>query len=330
MQPNKAITIYLDARESDCAHQTVQSYQYRLSKFESWWGDRGVEELTKQDIHEYKTELRDQNLSKPTIKSHVDTLRGFLEYMSRLDYVDDDLVDVADSPTLRKGENVRDDEVEADVAQAILERLDRFDYASMHHALTLLLWRTGARTGAVRGLDLDDYHPEEQYLSLEHRPETETPLKNQGEGERMVAISEETCRILDDYIEEKRVDIEDEHGRAPLLTTKHGRIARNTVRKWCYRLTRPCWFSGECPHEQELDECRGSVERSDNYAYECPSSVAAHAFRRGSITHFLRNDMPETVVSDRANVSTDVLDKHYDRRDEREKMEQRRGYLDNI
>ncbi|WP_254808440.1 tyrosine-type recombinase/integrase [Natronosalvus amylolyticus] len=330
MHTKKATTVYLDYRESDCAHQTVQSYEYRLNKFEGWWGDRDIGEMTKQDVHEWKQHLNDQDLAKPTIKSHIDTLRGFLAYMARLDYVDDDLVDVADSPTLSKGDNVRDDEVEADVATQILQRLDRFDYASMRHALILLLWRTSMRTGAVRSLDLGDYNPNEQYLRLEHRPGSETPLKNQGEGERMVAISEETCRILDDYIAEKRVDIEDEHGREPLLTTKHGRIARNTVRKWCYRLTRPCWFSGECPHDRELDECRGSVERSDNYAYECPDSVAAHAFRRGSITHFLRNDMPETVVSDRANVSTDVLDKHYDRRNEREKMEQRRVYLDNI
>jgi hypothetical protein len=36
------------------------------------------------------------------------------------------------------------------------------------------------------------------------------------------------------------------------------------------------------------------------------------------------------VVSARANVSTAVLDEHYDRRTEREKMEQRRKYLNQM
>jgi len=40
--------------------------------------------------------------------------------------------------------------------------------------------------------------------------------------------------------------------------------------------------------------------------------------------------VPENVVGDRANVSKDVLDQHYDQRTERERMEQRRGYLDDI
>jgi hypothetical protein len=58
--------------------------------------------------------------------------------------------------------------------------------------------------------------------------------------------------------------------------------------------------------------------------------VGPHAIRRGSITHYLNSDIPETAVSDRANVSSEVLEKHYDRRNKKEKMEQRRKYLDNI
>ena len=59
-------------------------------------------------------------------------------------------------------------------------------------------------------------------------------------------------------------------------------------------------------------------------------NVSPHDIRRGSITHFLTEDVPEKVVSDRMNVGQNVLDKHYDKRSEEVKVEQRRGYLDNI
>ena len=41
-------------------------------------------------------------------------------------------------------------------------------------------------------------------------------------------------------------------------------------------------------------------------------------------------EWPPHVVGDRANVSEYVLDEHYDRRTDREKMEHRRKYLENI
>ncbi|MFB6187897.1 MAG: site-specific integrase, partial [Halobacteriaceae archaeon] len=65
-------------------------------------------------------------------------------------------------------------------------------------------------------------------------------------------------------------------------------------------------------------------------ASQCPSSKSPHAVRRGAATHWLNEDLPERVVSDRANMSPEILRKHYDRRSPRDRMEQRRGYLDNI
>jgi hypothetical protein len=86
-------------------------------------------------------------------------------------------------------------------------------------------------------------------------------------------------------------------------------------------------YAQECPHDRDPETCE-AMDR--NKASKCPSSVSPHAIRRGSITHFLSEDVPEKVVGDRMNVSLDVLEKHYDRRGEGEKAEQRRGYLDNI
>lgn len=71
-------------------------------------------------------------------------------------------------------------------------------------------------------------------------------------------------------------------------------------------------------------DCTGTDDRT------CPEAVSPHAFRRGGITHFLSQDVPVEVVGDRMNVSRDVVDKHYDNRSEEVKLEQRRGYLDDV
>jgi site-specific recombinase XerD len=336
LSPEQALTIYLEHRESELSPASLQSYEYRLRYFINWCEIVGIEDITtlsKRDVHDFKQWRKsegadcDGELAKPTLKSNMDCLRSFLQYMERLDYATDDIHKSATSPTLKGDENVRDDIVEADEATQILERLDRYHFASRNHVLFALAWSIGARTGALRGLDVGDYDADEQYIEFVHRPETETRLKNGSNGERMASLTSETCVIIDEYIEEKRFDVTDEHGREPLITSKHGRMAANTIRGWVYRLTRPCWYN-ECPHDRKTSECKAA--RNDNYAYECPSSTAPHSIRRGSITHHLDNDVPRKVVSDRAQVSEAVLEKHYDGRSEKSKMEQRREYLDTL
>jgi hypothetical protein len=63
-------------------------------------------------------------------------------------------------------------------------------------------------------------------------------------------------------------------------------------------------------------------------AYECPSSKSPHAIRRGAITRALNHDVPEQVVSDRASTSVQVLESNYDERSQRDKMRQRREFID--
>ncbi|MFB6197253.1 MAG: site-specific integrase, partial [Halobacteriaceae archaeon] len=82
-----------------------------------------------------------------------------------------------------------------------------------------------------------------------------------------------------------------------------------------------------CPHGREPANCEATNHSKLSC---CPSSVSPHAIRRGSITCWLNNEMPSEAVGERANVTLEILKQHYDRRSEREKMEQRRKYLDNI
>jgi len=176
-------------------------------------------------------------------------------------------------------------------------------------------------------LTAGDYDPANQSLEVVHRPESNTTLKNQTRGERLVALSDEVCELLDDWLEHGRPEVIDDHGRNPLISTPEGRAHTTTLRGDCYRYTRPCIIDNDCPHGRDLDDCSAT---SYDSASECPSTVSPHALRRGGITHALQEGWPMKAVGDRANVTESVLSKHYDSRNEEEKMEQRREYLDDL
>jgi len=179
--------------------------------------------------------------------------------------------------------------------------------------------------GSVRALDVGDFDRDAPGIELVHRPGQNTPLKNKEHGERWVALRPETAEILQDYIDGPRFDVRDEFDREPLLTTRQGRASRSCIRNTVYALTRPCEY-GDCPHDRVPEECEAMDRRR---ASKRSSSRSPHDVRSGAITSHLLDEVPAEIVSDRMDVSQKVLDTHYDRRTEREKMEQRREYLRN-
>jgi len=186
------------------------------------------------------------------------------------------------------------------------------------------------RLGAARALDISDYRPDAKtpHLEICHRPETDTPIKNKGRGERQVAITKDACDVIDDYLQQRRPEVTDDHDRQPLLATTKGRVAKSTIRTYVYRWSRPCAIGAECPHNREPDNCE-AVQNEDRAA-RCPSSVTPHPIRRGYITQLLRAGVPVEVVSDRCNVTPAVIDQHYDVRSEEDKMRQRQEVLDDV
>ena len=256
------------------------------------------------------------------------TLRVFVRWLGTIDGIDPDVHHKVRSPDITADQNTRTVMLDSEAAEQMLAYLDRYEYASRKHVSLALLWHTMLRLGGLHALDLDDYDREEQFLVIVHRPDTGTPIKNGRGGQRLVSLSGEMCIVLNDYIRNRRLDVEDDHGREPLLTTSRGRASKGVVRSYCYQYTRPCAVGLDCPHGKEIDECEAAATNDD--ASKCPSSVSGHALRRGGITHYLANDVPATTVSQRADVDPDVIEQHYDQRSEKEKMEQRRQYLDKI
>ena len=343
ISPVDAVSMYHDAMRDEHADATQRGEKHRLNAFLQFCDEHEIEnlnELDGRDLFRYRTWRREgqgdgrEPIKLVTLKGQLATLRRFLRFAENIDAVTHGLHEQLTLPTMSNGEDVSNSTLSPERTIEILDYLEGAEPASNNHLVLLLLWETGARTGAVRGLDLEDLdldgsHPRFSGPAIQfvHRPETDTPLKNQNKGTRWNRISEKAARYIQDYIKYHRHDVTDEYGREPLITSSHGRPVGNTFRRILYRITRPCWRGEECPHDREIEDCEATrIEK----ASKCPSSRSPHDVRSGRVTYYRREDVPRRVVKDRLNASEDILDRHYDRRSDREQAEQRSDILPDI
>ena len=330
-QPEQAVKMYLSDREAELAKSSLQNHRYHLKRFLEFCESMSFDDMADMDgrtVYAFKQYRRDEGgVNQQTLSNQLSTFRVFIRFCEQLGEVEKGLADKIELPAIDPSEVARDEMIEAERAFEVLAYLEKFEYASKKHALFYLMWHTALRIGSVYAIDVGDLHPEEGYIELHHRPETGTPLKNKTHGEREVNLKDYVCQVLQDYINHNRKDVTDDHGRKPLFTSPHGRLYKNQIRRLVYSITRPCFYSEECPHGEEPEACEAT---SFNQASKCPSSVSTHPIRRGSITYHLNEEVPKEVVSDRANVSPKVLEKHYNRQTESEKRKIRKSHLENL
>ncbi len=338
--PREAIQMYLDARRDDTTENTREGQLYRLRAFATWCDEEHIEnlnELSGRDLYAYRIWRRegnysdhDEELAPTTLRGDLATLRSFLRFCGDIDAVPQAFFDRVPLPSVN-GHEVSDTTLDPERAESILDYLGEYEYASRTHVIFLLLWHTGCRVGALRALDVGDLDLEGDRPNADgpgihfvHRPDAGTPLKNKSKSQRWNSVSEYVARVLEAYIDDRRIPVLDEYGRDPLITTEHGRMARTTLRTTLYRVTRPCWLGKECPHDEDPETCE--YQRPERMS-KCPSARSPHDVRSGRLTYYRLNETDRGAVSDRMDASNEILDKHYDRRSERQKAEQRRNLL---
>ena len=325
LPPSEGIDMFLEHRSPSIRESSMQNARHRLSVFLEWCEEEGIDnlnDLTGRDLSRFVS-WRQSDVAPITLQKQLSSVRMALRWWADIEAVEDGLAEKLHAPELPDGAESREVFLEADRAKQALRYFDRHHYASRDHALIALIWRTGMRRGAVRALDVDDLDEDDQAIRVEHRPETGTPLKNGDGGSRWVYLGPRWYQILADYVDNPdRKDVVDEHGRRPLFTTRQGtRPTGHSIYKWVIRALHPCTYA-ECPHGRTRSECEALD--SDSSPSKCPSARSPHAVRRGAITNHLNEDTAPETVSERMDVSLEVLYEHYDARTEREKMAVRR------
>ena len=322
MTPERAVERYLKERKPEVSASTHRNHKYALKRFVEWSNESGLSDISNLDgfhIHDFKIHRRENGgINEVTLYNNLCALRVFVRWLESMEVVESDVAENMILPD--PDDDARDEKIDPETAEEILTYLEKFEYGTLRHALFALLWDTGFRLGTVRTLDLGDYHADKQYVEVHHRPEEDTPLKNKAKAEREVNIHGWVCEVLDDYVEMHRDDVTDKYGREPLFTSQHGRPVNSNLRANINALTRPCHYSGDCPHGRDTETCEATTMK---YAQRCPSSVPPHALRRSAITAWLNDGHSKELLSDRMNVSTKTLEKHYDARTPAEKRELR-------
>ena len=233
IDPETAVQMYLDSRKREVSKMTLDSHRSHLQFFTSWCADNDIENLnnlTGRNLHAYRIWRRDDgDLAPASEKTPDGHLRVFIRWYESIDGVPVDLHIKVVSPELSAGEGVRDTRLQSEFAENVLACLEKYYYAELGHVTITLLWRTMMRRASVIALDVDDHNADEQYLTVKHRLKTGTQSKNGENGERFVALCDDTCTLLSDWLADHRPDVSDEHGREPLLATKQGRPHSNNI-----------------------------------------------------------------------------------------------------
>jgi len=332
LSPREAKERWLNKLRVSKSESTVSAYDYRLRHFVEWCEAEGIVEvgdLTGWDIETFEASRREHGLEPITLSNELKTLRSFLEYCARIEVAPVDLPEKVDIPELDASDQVSESALAPREAERLLGYYAECEeYGNRRHALLALFWYTGARLGAVRGLDLDDFDADDRYVRFRHRPDEDTPLKNGRDGERVVALPPGACEIVTAYVRDHRSEEYDEFGRRPLITSRQaGRASRTAIRTWTYFATVPCLYR-ECPHGTTRETCE-YLDYSD--ISKCPSSKAPHSIRTGSVTWQCNQDIPLERVSERVNTSIRVLKRHYDHQNPKDEMEaRRRQYVDRL
>lgn len=324
-----AVDRYLARMRRGKAESTVETYRLDLRQFVYWCDEEGIEQvgdLTGYDFELYQDD-RAAELAPTSLENQMGLVKRFIEFCEDIGVVDEGLAETVHVPRASPAEQSRDDKLATEDAVVLLRHFrDRSNglYGSKWHAILEVAWHTGARLGGLRALDLGDYDAEALVLEFRHRPKTGTPLKNKLDGERDVGILPAVGDALDVYLERTRYDRHDQHGRAPLFTTrsKTGRLSETAVRGWLYQGTQPCWYQDDpCPHDKRREDCSWT---NSSEASKCPSSRSPHAIRTGSITFHQDRGFDPADTARRVNASVRTIKRHYDKAEAREEMEKRR------
>lgn len=150
IDPAVAVNMYLNHREPELSKKSIQNQRYHLNSFVGWCQEHGIEnlnDLVGRDTHRFRTARRNEDIASVTRRGQLATLRVFLEFCQNIEAVDPGMRERVVLPEGDPEEASKDEKLDEDWANVILEHLEQYNYTSREHVVTAILWQTGSDSG---------------------------------------------------------------------------------------------------------------------------------------------------------------------------------------
>ena len=226
--------------------KTTAWYSNNLRLFIGFLRQRGhslsIDDIGVKEIREFIIHLREKNrydghpitpvqsdkLSPRTVRAHVETLKAFLSWLHREDYIDGSVLNSLEFPKVpRKLKEV----LSKDEVERLLLHLDRNTSIGCRNSTILMLFLdTGLRCAELVNIRLSDVHMDRGYIKV----------MGKGARERMVPIGSEVQKAIAEYVREFRPQPSNAYEGNLFLSDEGRPITVNGVQLMIKRLGRRC------------------------------------------------------------------------------------------
>ena len=285
-----------DAATRGIDPKTIYSYRWTMKHFEKFLG-HSISKADKMEIRAYVDMHRKQNLTTRTIRSRLNALSSYYEFMMFEGLRKDNPVREVRVRYLNQYKTDSEQHTHqlisvADAARVIDSCMDIRD-----KAMLLLMFKTGVRRGELLSMEVQDINWQEQSILLK-------PKKKRSN--RTVFFDDETSYILRRWMEVR--DSRNPIGPALWISTWGKRIDYGSLQFTIEKVAKQCGLHNS-----------SSPRMEDHFS--------AHCCRHWFTTHLRRAGMPREFIQElRGDVRKEAIDIY----DHIDREELRRSYITHI
>ncbi len=188
MTPTNLLASYFDhlKYERACSAHTIDAYRRDLKQMSEFFGGRGWEKITADDLRSYISSLFGK-VQAVSLARKVSCLRSFFRYLVKKQRMGKSPAEGLTLPRLPKK---LPRFLIQDEAKALLEEKSEVRSAPRNSVILELLYGSGLRVSELTGLNLADIDRNEGWMKV----------RGKGKKERLVPLTGKACQALEAYL----------------------------------------------------------------------------------------------------------------------------------